>query len=85
MSENESPESQLEQLADSSVRSLDELFDADPSSITDTELDSLVDLMRQARKRWQEEEESAKRSGRRANHTKGLSLSDLGTLDLGDS
>lgn len=67
------------------MRPLNELFDADPLSLSDQDLDSIIAHFREQRGKWRTEEASAKAAGRKTKTVTeklppppgGLSLADL--------
>lgn len=72
-------------LAEANPRSLDELFNADPLSLTDEDVGKIVADFRNKRHLWEKEEQEAKTQGRRRKKVykdapAKLSLADL---DLG--
>lgn len=62
---------------------LQALFDKDPALISDTEIDQIVNSMREARRLWALEESSAKTQGRKPNpHAAKLPPIDLDELEI---
>lgn len=64
---------------------LDDLFNRDPITLSDFELEQMVTVLREKRATWAAEEESANSGGRRANPNKGVSSKvkvTLGDLDI---
>ena len=51
-------------LAEADARSLNDLFDADPLSLSDRDIDLIVQNIRENREKWAREESEAKRQGR---------------------
>lgn len=74
-------------LAEAKPESLDELFSRDPLSLSDSDVDQIVDSLRAHRRLWAQEEKSSKKAGTRTNSVgiakaaKNLKLEDL-KLDL---
>lgn len=58
-------------------QSISEILSKDIQDCSEADLNQMIETVRQARHIWQQEETSAKSSGRRTNHNKGLTLKDL--------
>ena len=69
------------QLLAADARSLDELFNADPLTLSDDEFRAVIKKLRAARKTWEAEDASSKAQGRRARTSKGAKVT-LDTLGL---
>ncbi len=59
-----------------------DLWEKDPDVLTDAELDAIVMMFRNARAKWEEEENNAQRSGKRVNPRKGIKFADLKDIKL---
>lgn len=68
--------------APSPSTSLEELFSRHPSTLTDTEVEAMIESFRAARGRWAQEETAAKAAGRRPNARKVAPKIELKDLDL---
>ena len=62
---------------------LDDLFNRDPSSLSDDEVRTIVVKLREQRAKWAQEEAAGKRSGSRK-RPKGIKKEKLGDIKLGD-
>jgi len=77
-SESKSP------LAETQPLTLDQLFELDPTEMTDSQYQRVVAQFRENRLRWAEEDRSSKNTGRRVKTSKGTKIEEtLGiSLDL---
>lgn len=75
---NESP------LSEPDPRSLDDLFAADPLSLTDEDIDRIVDELRTKRALWEREDAEAKQQSRARRPTAYRDPPKKGTLTLKD-
>jgi len=55
----------MTELTDTNAQSLEELFDKDPLHLTDSDVEAICKAQREQRKRWQAEEDAARREGRK--------------------
>jgi hypothetical protein len=66
-------------LREASPESLNELFERDPLSLTDSDVESIVAQLRVARSKWAEEEAQKQRSGKKSKPADpNMTLDDLG-------
>jgi hypothetical protein len=66
-------------LREASPESLNELFERDPLSLSDSDVESIVQQLRVARSKWAEEEAQKKSAGKKSKPADAnLSLDDLG-------
>jgi hypothetical protein len=66
-------------LREASPESLNELFERDPLSLTDSDVESIVQQLRVARSKWAEEEAQKQRSGKKSKPADpNMTLDDLG-------
>ena len=71
-------------LTEAEPRSLDELYSADPLSLTDDDIDKMVADLREKRKLWAKEESASKTEGRARRPSAYKDAPETGKISLGD-